>query len=93
MSALDYIKSEIKRLYETNPDIHIDIKMSRPRITVNSSAAVIKGIYPSIFRVEAKDGEHSGCYSLQYTDVLVGHVSIAEIDYAPLDTLRQNPKS
>lgn len=79
MSTVDYIKSEINRLYKTNPNIHININMSRPKLTVAATPAVIKGVYPNIFRIEENVSGHPRCHSIQYTEVLIGQVGIPEL--------------
>ncbi len=79
MSALDLIKSQIKALYETNPNIHINISLSHPRLSFTNDPVVIKGVYPHVFRIEETSSGVPKCHTLQYTDVLTGQVSIEEM--------------
>lgn len=79
MSALDLIKSQIKALYETNPNIHINISLSHPRSSFTNDPVVIKGVYPHVFRIEETSSGVPKCHTLQYTDVLTGQVSIEEM--------------
>jgi len=79
MYPLDVIRKEIQKLYQTNPNIHVNITMKHPKIYLHNEPAVIKGVYPHIFQIE----EHSsGCaqtHSLQYADVLMHSVEIREL--------------
>ena len=79
MTSLDTIKSEIRRLYETNPNIHINVSISRPKIHLTNEAAVIKGVYRNIFRIEQCSSGTPICYTLQYADILTGQVQIPEM--------------
>lgn len=42
MANKEYIKRIIKQLYETNPNVHINVKLKHPKLTVNTTPAVIK---------------------------------------------------
>lgn len=79
MTSLDSIRAEIKRLYETNPDIHMNVSMINPRVTLTNEPVVIKGVYPHIFRIEEHSGGSPKSYIIQYADVLTGHVEISEL--------------
>ena len=80
---LERIKNGIERLYKTNPNIHLSIKLTRPKIIVEETPAVITGVYKNIFQIEENDSGHPTRHTFQYGDVFIGHVSIAELDYAP----------
>ena len=83
MDDLTYIKKGIEKLYKTAPNIHISIKTSRPKVNVEEAAVVIIGVYRNIFQVEENDRGRPVRHSFQYGDVLIGHVSIAELNYIP----------
>ena len=83
MDNLDYIKSEIEKLYKNNPNIHISLKLARPRIIVEGTPAVITGVYRNIFQIEENDSGHPTRHTFKYGDVLIGHVVIQELDYIP----------
>lgn len=84
MEQLNYIKSEIERLYKTNPDIHISVNRMRPRILVEASPAKIVGVYKNIFQIEESvSGRLPAKHTFQYGEVLIGQVAIKELDYAP----------
>lgn len=63
--TLESIKAAIKHLYETNPNIHIDVVLSRPRLEFNYDPVVIKGCYPNVFRIEeTSSGPSPRCHTL-----------------------------
>ena len=80
MTLLDKIKSEIRRLYETNPDITVNLVMNSPKVCLNNCPAIIKGVYPHIFQIEEHSSDSPKCYTIQYTDILTGHIEIAELN-------------
>ena len=75
MTAVDEIKNKIQRLFHTDPKIHIDVSKSRPRIRIANQEARIKGVYSNVFQIESQ----GRCYTLQYTDILIKNITIAEI--------------
>lgn len=83
MDKLDYIKSGIERLYKTNPNVHITVKLLRPKINIEAAPAVIKGAYKNIFQIEEYNRGFPSRHTFQYSDVIIGHVAILELDYAP----------
>ena len=87
MDQLGYIKNEIEKLYHTNPNIHISVKLTRPKIIVEGTPAVITGVYKNIFQIEECDSGRPIRHTFQYGDVLIGHVEIREIEYVPMKSL------
>lgn len=83
MDHLDYIKSSIKELYQTNPSIHISVKLARPKVIVEGTPARITGVYRNIFQIEENESGRPARHTFQYGDVLIGHVVIKELDYVP----------
>ncbi|MBQ8720490.1 MAG: hypothetical protein IJY65_05600 [Clostridia bacterium] len=79
MITIDEIKSAIKHLYETNPNIRVNIRFTRPKIVLDGVRAVIKAVYPNIFIIEECEGGYPRSHSVQYTDVLTRQVEILEI--------------
>ena len=49
MGNIDQIKSKIKQLYETDPHIHVEIKISRPKGVTDPIFAMITNVYPNFF--------------------------------------------
>lgn len=89
MDTLDYIKEQIKHIYNTDPRIHLSVHTTRPKLVVENTPAVIRGVYPNIFRVEENDSGIPRCHSVQYISVLIGEVKIAELDYTPMPTTKK----
>ncbi len=79
--TLESIKAAVKQLYETNPNIHIDVALSHPRLELEGDPVVIKGVYPNVFRIEETSSSSSPiCHTLQYADVLIGRIKILELN-------------
>ena len=79
MTALEKIKNDIKRLYDANPDIHINISITHPRVCLKNDPVTIKGVYRHVFRIEETSGGVPKCHTLQYTDVLTKQIEITEL--------------
>lgn len=80
MNAIEEIKSAIIHLYTTSPNIHINATMTHPKLVLKNAPAVIKGVYPNVFRVEEIGTAHPICHSFQYADILTKRVRIAELE-------------
>ena len=79
MTQLAIIKDKIKKLYNTNPNIHINVLMKSPNICLSNEPAIIKGVYPHVFQIEERSSGFSRCYTHPYTDVLIKHIEIVEL--------------
>jgi uncharacterized protein Veg len=79
MTQLAIIKDKIKKLYRTNPNIQINVLMKRPKVCLSNEPAVIKGVYPHIFRIEERSSGFTRCHTVQYADVLTKCIEIVEI--------------
>ena len=77
--TIETIKSDIYRLFKTNPHIHVNVIMRHPKVSVQNEPAVIKGVYPNIFQIEEMENGYARCHSVQYNDVLIGRVEILEL--------------
>ena len=80
MYSLEEVKMMIARLYKKNPEIHISVNMSHPRLVIKDSSAVIKGVYSNIFLIEERDSGYPRSHSLQYSDILTKQIVISELD-------------
>jgi len=78
MNNINSIISKINKLYHESPQIHINIKSSRPKQILNNVFVVITGVYPNIFCVEEINAKYPKKYSFQYADILIGKVEIIE---------------
>lgn len=79
MNSLDIIKSKIQRLYKSNPNVHINIAITNPKINLKNEPVVIKGVYPHILQIEERSSGSPKCHTLQYTEVLLHHIEIVEL--------------
>ena len=79
MNSIDLIKTEIMSLYKTNPRIHVNISLGNPNINIHNTPAVIKAVYPHVFRLEYCSAASSGCLTFQYIDVLTRNIEIMEL--------------
>ncbi len=80
MEPLEKIKQQVKTLYETAPEIHMDVALSRPRLTLQNAAATITGVYPHIFQITESSSGAPKSHTLQYTDILIGSIKIVELE-------------
>ena len=80
VNSVESIRSYIKELYSAGTPVRLSIKMSHPKLIVEDAPAFIKGVYPNFFRVEECAAGFTRCHSVQYTDVLIGRVSICGSD-------------
>ena len=76
MMGIDEIKRRIEELFLTNPDIHVNVSIARPKVHVENQAARIKGVYRNLFEIEAKGKR----YSVKYVDILTNNLRIVELD-------------
>lgn len=79
MTSLGAIKSKIQNLYQTNPNIHISVDLTTPKISLKNEPAVIKGVYSHIFQVEENSGNSPKTHTFQYTDIMIRHIDIPEL--------------
>ena len=79
MNALERIKLRIKHLYETNPQIHVNISRTHPKLDLKNDPAVITGVYPHVFRIEEYSTGEAQSHTLQYTEIFTKQLEIVEI--------------
>ncbi len=79
MNTENYFKERLTELYESDPYIHIDVNLARPRVELNNVRVKITGVYRHIFQIEVEKNGKIERYSLQYGDITVGIVKIAEL--------------
>lgn len=77
--TIDAIRNDIRNLFETNPNIHVNVTMRHPKVSVQNGSAVIKGVYPNTFQLEETESGYAQRHSVQYNDVLIGRVEILEL--------------
>lgn len=79
MNELETIRLKIKKLYEANPRIHLDVLMNRPKLSLKNAEAEITGVYPHIFQLKEKAEGASERHTVRYSEVLTGHIIIHEL--------------
>lgn len=78
--TVEELRHRIQELYEQAPHIHIHVRRTRPKVTVDNAAVVIRGVYPNIFCVEEENTDgHPRSYCIQYSELLTGQVQIVEL--------------
>ena len=91
MDYIEQIKSGIEKLFKTNPNIHISVSRTHPKVIVDASPAKIVGVYKNIFQVEeCESGKISARHAFQYGDILIGQVMIEELNFVhPVSVLNK----
>ena len=88
MDYIEQIKSGIEKLFKTNPNIHISVSKTHPKVIIDASPAKLIGVYKNIFQIEeCEGGKMPTRHTFQYGDVLIGQVKIEELDYVPMVSL------
>ncbi len=75
----NYFMQKLTELYRTQPDIHVDIFLSRPRTEIKNANARLVGVYRHIFRIEIEKDGKTEQYSIQYGELSTGSIKIAEL--------------
>lgn len=78
--TVNEIKIKIKEIFDKNPNIHVNVTTTRPRLTIRNAPAKITGVYPNLFVVEENSLGYVRRHSLQYADVLIKQVEILEME-------------
>ena len=80
MTSNELIREKIKALYNTNPDIHMNVSLTHPKLFLENASVKITGVYRNIFQIEECSGGTPKRHTLQYSDVLVKHIVISELE-------------
>lgn len=80
INSLDNIKSEIQKIYNTNPLIHINGAVTNPNMVFNNKPVIINAVYPHAFQIEEVGSRPPMIHVIQYADVLLHHIDIVEIE-------------
>ena len=88
METTETLRKKIQFFYDNHVPLHMDVSLTHPKIEVVNAEVIIKDVYPYIFRVEtaprastpAVDEAAPQCYTLQYADIMTGHIRIAELE-------------
>ena len=80
MSVLEGIKENIHVLYESNPDVHVNVAVKSPRrMTLENLPVTIKGVYPNMFQIEDRSGRIPRQFTHLYTDIITKDIEIHEL--------------
>lgn len=79
MRDVNEIKSAILKLYEQKTDIHVNVNTTKPRIHITDAPASITGVYKNLFTIEVIENGLKKVFSIPYTDIFIGKVSINEL--------------
>lgn len=80
MSILETIKENLRLLYETNPDIHVNVVVKSPKKeNLYNVPVLLKGVYPHMFQIEANNGKAPKLYTHLYTDLITKDIEILEL--------------
>ena len=77
---LSVIKSQVKHLYQTNPEVHIDLSFKNVRKHFTNVSAVITAVYSNIFTAMLKENGVEKPYTFQYVDILTHNIEIKELN-------------
>lgn len=78
MNSLEAIRDKIQKLYHTDPHIRINVTLTRSRIELKDEPVTIKGVYRHIFQIEEQSSGAPKTHTLQYSDILIGHIEILD---------------
>ena len=76
---LQQIRQRLSERYRSDPNIHINVSLSKPKLYLNNVPVEITGVYPHIFQIEEASSGRPKRYALQYTDVLTHNIEILDI--------------
>ncbi len=79
MYPLEAIRAKVAALHEHDPNVHVNVSISRPKIKIDNDPAQIIGIYPHVFMLrEFHDGVEK-THTVKYSDLLTGQIEIVEL--------------
>lgn len=78
MEALPEIRERIRRRYESEPRVRLNVSLSRPKLRLEGVEARITGVYRHIFQIEETSAGETRRHTLQYADVLLGNIELCD---------------
>ena len=80
MNVLDMIRNGVDTLYQTNPNVHVNVSIQKPRrVTLDHLPVVIRGVYPHMFQVEDCSEGYPKQYMHPYSDIVTKEIEILEL--------------
>ncbi len=81
MLTLIEIMEKVKELYLSNPNVHLDVSITKPKkLLLKNTPATITGVYRHIFQVVESTEGIQRIHTLQYSDILTQQIKIYELD-------------
>ena len=77
--TINTVRTKIKELYQINPNIHVNVSMTRPKIAVRNSPAIIKAVYEHVFQIQECSPEGNRIHTVQYSDICTKQIEIIEL--------------
>ncbi len=74
------VRKGIQALYERNPEIHISVSQTRPKVVLKNAKVTIVGVYLHIFCIEECTRGILTRHSIRYADILSNSIQIAELN-------------
>ncbi len=73
-------RKQIEKLYKTNPEIHVNVSLSKPKLVLKNAAAKIVGVYLHIFYIEENSTGRVRRHAIRYADVMPSGIEILELN-------------
>ena len=73
------IRQRIRERYQSNPQIRINVSITKPKLQLNYVSVKITGVYAHIFQIEETSSGQAKRHTLQYTDVLTHNIEILDL--------------
>lgn len=80
MITKEAVRTRIEKLHKESPVIHISVSLNHHRVELINEPVIIKSVYPNIFRIEEVNKTNPGTHTVQYTEIVSGHIKISEIE-------------
>lgn len=79
MRSLANIKSQVQTLFRTKPNIHMNETIPGSKIHLKKHPVTITAVYPNIFQVEDRTTDIPTTHTVQYVELMMGHIEIIEL--------------
>ena len=78
-TILEQIREKVQYLFETAPQIHMNVSITHPKVELQNAPAVIIGVYRNVFRIEETSTGIVRTHTLQYADMVTDRIKILEM--------------
>ncbi len=73
------VREKLKALFKLNPNVHINVSLSKPKLALKNEPVKITGVYQHIFQIEEYSTGVPVRYTLQYADLIIKRIEIVEL--------------